>query len=283
MNESLTEMSGQKMVSRRWLAVGIVLIALLLMGFYTVTNPERLSGSVLLKGADVAGYAFCHRISSRSFTIAGRQFPLCARCTGMYLGVILTLVLLLLAGRWRWSQLPPARIMLVLIGFVALMGIDGLNSYSHFFPNIPHLYTPQNWLRLLTGLGTGLAMGAFVFPALAQTLWHEQVWQASLGTWRELFDLVVVAAAAALLIFSNQPIILYVLGLASAIGLVVTVTALNTMILLIVTRRDARMKTWHQALFPLGIGLMLAIIQISLIAFARYQFTGTWTGFPGLS
>ena len=276
MNESLTEMSGQKMVSRRWLAVGIVLIALLLMGFYTVTNPERLSGSVLLKGADVAGYAFCHRISSRSFTIAGRQFPLCARCTGMYLGVILTLVLLLLAGRWRWSQLPPARIMLVLIGFVALMGIDGLNSYSHFFPNIPHLYTPQNWLRLLTGLGTGLAMGAFVFPALAQTLWHEQVW-------RELLDVVVVVLAAALLIFSNQPIILYVLGLASAIGLVVTVTALNTMILLIVTRRDARMKTWHQALFPLGIGLMLAIIQISLIAFARYQFTGTWTGFPGLS
>ena len=283
MNESLTEMSGQKMVSRRWLAVGIVLIALLLMGFYTVTNPERLSGSVLLKGADVAGYAFCHRISSRSFTIAGRQFPLCARCTGMYLGVILTLVLLLLAGRWRWSQLPPARIMLVLIGFVALMGIDGLNSYSHFFPNIPHLYTPQNWLRLLTGLGTGLAMGAFVFPALAQTLWHEQVWQASLGTWRELFDLVVVAAAAALLIFSNQPIILYVLGLASAIGLVVTVTALNTMILLIVTRRDARMKTWRQALLPLGMGLALAIVQISLIAFARFQLTGTWTGFPGLS
>lgn len=274
---------GSKPVNRRWLIVGIIVVALLLMGFYTVTNPERLAGSALLKGADIAGYAFCHRITSRSFTIAGRQFPLCARCTGMYLGVMLTLVMLVLSGRWRWSQLPPARIMLVLIGFVALMGIDGLNSYSHFFPDIPHLYTPHNVLRLLTGLGTGLAMGSFVFPALAQTLWYEQVWQAPLGTWRDLFDLVVVAAAAALLIFSNQPTILYVMGLASSAGLLITVAALNTMILLIVARRDARLKTWRQALLPSGIGLTFAILQISLIAFARFQLTGTWTGFPGLS
>lgn len=126
-------------------------------------------------------------------------------------------------------------------------------------------------------------MGSFVFPALAQTLWYEQVWQAPLGTWRELFDLVVVAAAAALLIFSNQPTILYVLGLASAAGLLITVAALNTMILLIVARRDARLQTWRQALLPLGIGLTLAIMQISLIAWVRFQLTGTWTGFPGLS
>ena len=163
------------------------------------------------------------------------------------------------------------------------MGIDGLNSYSHFFPDVPHLYTPQNWLRLLTGLGTGLAMGAFVFPALAQTLWHGQVWQPAIGSWRELFDLVVVVLAAALLIFSNQPVILYVLGLASAAGLLITIMTLNTMILLIVTRRDARMMTWRQATIPLIIGLVLAVGQISLIAFVRFLLTGTWTGFPGLT
>lgn len=196
---------------------------------------------------------------------------------------MVTFVLLVLAGRWRWAQLPPPKIMILLVGFVGLMGIDGLNSYSHFFPNFPHLYTPQNWLRLLTGLGTGLAMGAFVFPALAQTLWHVQVWQPAIGSWRELVDLMIVTLAAALLIFSNQPAILYVLGLASAAGLLITITALNTMVLLIATRRDARLATWRQALVPLAIGLALAIIQISLIAYVRYQLTGTWSGFPGLT
>ncbi len=283
MNESLLVAPWQKPQNRRWGAAGVVLIALLLMGFYTLTNPERLAGSALLGGADIAGYAFCHRITERSFTIGGRQFPLCARCTGMYLGVMLTFVMLLLAGRWRWSQLPPAKIMLVLVGLVGLMGIDGLNSYSHFFPDIPHLYTPQNWLRLLTGLGTGLAMGAFVFPALAQTLWHVQIWRPAIGSWRELLDLLVVALAAALLIFSNQPTLLYVLGLASAAGLLITITSLNTMVLLIATRRDARLATWRQAVTPLTIGFVLAVVQISLIAYVRFQLTGTLTGFPGIT
>jgi uncharacterized membrane protein len=30
----------------------------------------------------------CHRIPSRSFFYKGRQFPLCARCTGIYLGYL---------------------------------------------------------------------------------------------------------------------------------------------------------------------------------------------------
>ncbi|MEP7146132.1 MAG: DUF2085 domain-containing protein [bacterium] len=30
----------------------------------------------------------CHKIPSRSFFFRGKQFPVCARCTGMYLGYI---------------------------------------------------------------------------------------------------------------------------------------------------------------------------------------------------
>lgn len=40
----------------------------------------------------------------------------------------------------------------------------GINSYSHFFPAAPHLYEPRNWLRLVTGMGTGVAMGRSSFP-----------------------------------------------------------------------------------------------------------------------
>ncbi len=75
------------------------------------------------------------------------------------------------------------------------MGIDGLNSYSHFFPNAPHLYQPQNWLRLLTGMGTGVAMGLILLPALAQSLWRSPQFLPIIGTIRELVELLAASRA----------------------------------------------------------------------------------------
>jgi len=280
--ESISKRRLPAMRIRRWWIFAIVVGALLVMGFYTVTDPQRLSQSQLLEGADLAGYAFCHRITARSFTIAGRQLPLCARCTGMYLGVFLTFFLLLLAGRGRWKEMPPLPILLVLLGFIGIMGIDGLNSYSHFFPNAPHLYEPQNWLRLLTGMGTGLAMGLFIFAALAQVLWRQGERRAVIGSWREFGGLLLLASLAILLVLSNQPPMLYVLGLMSAAGVVLILTCLNSIILLVLLKRDAQANHWRQSAGPLFIGLVLAIGQIALIATARYALTGTLTGFPGL-
>jgi uncharacterized membrane protein len=143
---------------RRLLALGVVLLVLATMGWFAVTDSVHLTHDPLLTGGDYVGAAICHRITSRSFVINGRQLPLCARCTGMYLGVALAFGTLLLAGRWRRTDLPPLPLLLTLVGFIGFMGIDGLNSYSHFFPNFPHVYEPQNWLRLVTGTGAGLAM-----------------------------------------------------------------------------------------------------------------------------
>jgi uncharacterized membrane protein len=268
--------------SQRAFLLSVVLMVVLILGFYTVTDSSRLEQHEILSGADYAGYAVCHRITDRSFTIAGRQLPLCARCTGMYLGVVLTFVVLGLAGRRRFSMMPPLRVILVLLGFIALFGIDGLNSYSHFFPELPHIYTPQNWLRLVTGVGAGLMMGIILFPAVAQSLWRDQEQKPSIGSLRELAGVVVLATIVVALVLSNEPTVLYVLGLASAGGVVMVLTAINATALLILTRRDAQAIHLRDAILPLSIGLALAIIQIGVISFMRYSFTGTLTGLPGL-
>ena len=269
-------------LSRRAGLLLIVMLALILLGFYTVTDTARLDHNLALDGADYVGYAVCHRITDRSFAIAGRQLPLCARCTGMYLGVILTFAVLGLAGRRRWSMLPPLRVILVLLVLVAFMAIDGINSYSHFFPNLPHAYEPRNWLRLITGMGAGLAMGIILFPALAQSLWRDQEYRPAIENLRELAGLILLSALAIALVLSNRPTILYVLGMASAAGVVLVLTAINGTALLILTRRDARATHWQQAIVPLTIGLVLALAQIAAISFVRYSLTGTMTGLPGL-
>lgn len=269
-------------LSQRALLLLIAILALGILGLYTVTDSSRVTDNNLLNATDYVGYAVCHRITERSFTVAGRQLPLCARCTGMYLGVTLTFVVLSLAGRRRWSSLPPPKVLAVLVGFIVLMGIDGINSYSHFFPKAPHLYTPQNWLRLLTGMGAGLAMGVIVYPALAQTLWREQIFRPSIGNIRELMALVLVALLVVVLVLSEQPVLLYVLGLASAAGVLLILASIGTMLILIIAKRDARAVQWRQVALPLLGGVLFAILQIGIVSYARFSITGTMSGIPGL-
>lgn len=269
-------------VSRRVIPVIVFLGVILVLGLYTVSDPARLDHTQILDGADLVGYGVCHRITERSFTIAGRQMPLCARCSGMYLGVSLIFAVMILAGRQRWSNLPPLKVMLVLLAFMGLMVVDGLNSYSHFFPYAPHLYEPRNWLRLVTGMGTGLAMGIIVFPALAQTLWRDQELRPSVSSLRELAAILLVALLVVALVLIGQPTLMFVLGLVSALGVLLILMSINAMVVLILLKKDARFSSWHQALFPLAVGLILALLQLTAIGVIRYTVTGTLTGFPGI-
>lgn len=269
-----------RLASHWWLL--LIAVVLFLLGFYNASDPARIAHDPLLEAGDYAGYAICHRISDRSFTVAGRQFPLCARCTGTYLGVALAFAILALTGRSRRAGLPPLPVLLVLGLFIAGMGIDGINSYAHFFPDAPHLYEPRNWLRLLTGMGTGLAMGLVVAPALAQTLWHEPVWQPSVASLRELGGIVALALVTVALVLSNFPPLSYVLAIVSAAAVVLIIAVLNSMFLLILARRDGRARRWRQvAPFLVG-GAVLAMVEIALISIGRWTLTGTMTGFPGL-
>ena len=268
---------------RRAVAAGLALLVLVAMGWFAVTNSNYLAHDPALTGGDYVGAAICHRITSRSFVINGRQLPLCARCTGIYLGVALSFGLLLLAGRGRRTDLPPLPLLLTLVGFIGLMGIDGLNSYSHFFPNFPHVYEPQNWLRLVTGMAAGIAMGLLIFPALAQTLWRQADGRPVIDSVRELVGVIVLGGTAVLLVLSNQPTILYVLALVSVAGVLLIVTSINAVLLLILVKRDGLAQRWQETAVPLLISFTLALVQLGVIALLRFNLTGTITGFPGLS
>ena len=37
-------------------------------------------------------YLICHRLPERSFFFRGHQFPVCARCTGFYIGFVLLIL-----------------------------------------------------------------------------------------------------------------------------------------------------------------------------------------------
>lgn len=263
------------LATSRALPLLVVAVAALALVSWLLNTPAGLLGK-----ADAIGYAVCHRIEVRSFLLGDRQFPLCSRCTGMYLGALLGVVGMLLLGKGRAGGMPARWVMVVLVGFMGLMGIDGLNSYSQFFPGLPHLYTPQNWLRLITGMGNGLALAGLTLPVLNQTLWRNWEARPVLSGFRELAVLVVAAAVVVALVLSDNVVVLYPLALLSAVGVLVLVVALNTSILLLALRRANRAEGWTGAVLPLLAGLALAIIEIGAVDAVRFAIFGTWGGLP---
>jgi uncharacterized membrane protein len=253
------------------IAVAVAVFIILLFVWFP---PNTLLGK-----ADVVGYAICHRMPDRSFWLGDRPFPLCARCTGTFLGAIVGLAAMLLGRRHRASHLPPVPVLAVLVLFVALWGFDGLNSYVTLFPGAPNLYEPRNWLRLTTGLLNGLALISLVFPIFNFTLWREPTQERVI---RNVWELVAVLPVVALLVWVLQTgveVLLYPLAILSSLGVVTLLVLINSLIATVMLGREGYAATWLQALPSLVVGAALAILQMTAMVLVRAYLT-TELGLP---
>lgn len=227
----------------------------------------------LLDKADHVGYGVCHQIPVRSPFFAGRQLPLCARCSGQFLGALGGLVLLILLGRGKASRLPPAPVAVVLLGFIAVWALDGINSYLTLFPGAPHLYEPHNILRTTTGAMQGVALISLVLPFFSVTLWAQPSPRATLGNLREVLLLLALIALIVAAVGSQWAPLLYPLALLSVAGALAMLTLVNTMLVTLALRRDGRAGDWRDALPLLVAGLALALVELLLINLARAWLT----------
>jgi uncharacterized membrane protein len=229
----------------------------------------------LLGKADAVGYAVCHQIPERSFILAGRRLPLCARCTGTFLGALLGVTAALLLGRHRASRLPPVAVLGLLVAFIGVWAFDGLNSYMTLFPGAPYLYEPRNWLRLTTGLLNGLALIALVLPIYNFTVWREPVQEPGIRSIWELLALLPVVALLVLVIQAEVGFLLYPLAILSSLGVVVLLVLINSMIAAVVLGREGYAASWRQVAVPLTVGAGLALLQITTMVLLRGYLTTT--------
>ena len=81
------------MKKRLWLLLTVVAAI-----FITLLWIRETPGDIYTKGFSV-GSSVCHQIPSHSFNNSGIQFPLCARCTGLYLGSAFGLIYFFLQGK----------------------------------------------------------------------------------------------------------------------------------------------------------------------------------------
>jgi len=96
-------------------------------------------------------FVSCHRLPDRSFFIRNRQFHICARCTGLLVGLVLSISLLLLPIKNGIAYMFPF--------FLTILVMDG-------FTQRLNLRQSNNGLRLLTGITTGAAFLPFISISL---------------------------------------------------------------------------------------------------------------------
>jgi len=260
----------------------IIAAALLVFIGWFLNTPPGLFGK-----ADAIGYAVCHRLGERSFHIGSYQLPLCARCSGMYLGAVTGLVFQSIIG-WKRSKIPHWSILALLVVFVAAFGIDGANSYLYLLkqvspgilPKIPNIYVPNNTLRLLTGSGMGLGMAVMLFPAFNQTVWADGEEKPAIPGWKAFGLLLAIQVLFDLLVLTESPIVLYPLAIISAAGVWLLLTIVYSMVWVMIMGQDNKFTKLHQLWLPLLAGLTIAMIQTAAIDMLRFWLTGTWGGFP---
>ncbi|MBU0491284.1 MAG: DUF2085 domain-containing protein [Chloroflexi bacterium] len=248
---------------RRNLALAIAILTGLL-SLAVILLPDLVLG-----GCWRIGYAICHQIRDRSLLFADLQLPLCARCTGTYLGVMLGITFIWLRGRQRSGAMAPVPILVALVGFIGIMGIDGLNSYLSLIPGLPYVYEPHNLLRVLTGSLNGLALSNIVWPVFGFTVWRNPTQVPPLKGWRELLVLLVVDLVVVFITFVEIPWLYYPIAIVTTLGTVIMLTIVNTMIVLIILKRESVAERWRELLVPALIGLALVGLELGLMNFFR--------------
>lgn len=96
----------------------------------------------------------CHGRIERSLELFGTPMPICARCTGIYLGLLGGLLLFPLM---RWLRERTMR----MVAFIAVvpLGLDGVTQLLGFRESV-------NPLRIATGVIAGLAFGLWILSAV---------------------------------------------------------------------------------------------------------------------
>lgn len=229
------------------------------------------------------GYAVCHQIAERSFHAHDHQLPLCARCMGLYLGVLTGIAVFAARGRLRGARLPGVSVLAVMVVLGATYALDGLNSYLSIFEFYTPVYAPHNTLRLLTGLAFGLGMITVVLPVFNSLAWAAPDNVAPIANLRELAVLYAATAGVALAVLSGIDKLVLALGAISVVGVVLMFMVVGSVLFLALARRENAALTWRDLAIPALAGLAFAFVVIGGIDALRYVVTGTWEGFalPG--
>lgn len=256
----------------RVLTTGLIIANLGLIGVWLRFAPPGLEGKL-----NAIGYAICHQISSHSIHFGSSQLPLCARCTGLFMGALAGSLILLQHG--RRGQLPAKKFVWLMVILALGFVIDGINSTLFFFDGWKGIYPPNNLLRLVTGLGMGIVSANLLIPLWNQILWSNWVDQPLLDSSRQFLVQVGLTALIGALLNSSMHFLFLPAAILSTLSVVLLLTMIYTLLWTMGLRKENTFTNLKQMFNVILLGFLTTAIQFEGMALFRYILTHTWAGF----
>jgi uncharacterized membrane protein len=135
-------------------AIAVALVALIVAAPLAQANQHQQFASAIYKT-----FSFlCHQLPDRSFHLAGHQFAVCSRCTGLYVGFALTTLAYPLIRPLRTTT-TPALIWLILATVPLL--VDFSLGYFNIWAN-------THATRFITGALLSSVAVFYIVPGLVE-------------------------------------------------------------------------------------------------------------------
>lgn len=215
----------------------------------------------------------CHQIPEHALVVGGQALPLCARCTGTFLGLPAGLLALWAAGQGRRSGMPRGGMRFVLALPVLAWAVDGTNALVGDLLGRPWLYEPTNALRLITGTGLGLALSTLLHPTIHYALGRDVLEEPILDRPGYVVALALVGSALVVALLAG-PAMPYAVGAVALAMVTVGVLALvNAILIILALHREGTVGVWGGAGYA-AMGLAAAMAEMGALALVRWLIVG---------
>ncbi len=251
---------GSQGAGRRTVAVAAVSAVIVL---FIVLSPWPL-----LEKLRLVGYACCAQAQARTLRIGGEYMPLDARDAGIYLAFLLGLGMALVVGRVRSVRWPPGNLAALLGGLFVAMVLDGINS-SFETRGLHGLYHTTNALRVITGVGAGMALALLGLPLVNRVIWRTPDNDAVASDYGELAGFIVAAAVLIGVLLAPPARLFYPLSVLSVIGVLIGWACINGAVVAVATRREHSAITLSDGALFLLAGVALSLVEIWIVGTIR--------------
>jgi uncharacterized membrane protein len=131
---------------------------------------------ILSKVLNFLGSGICHQRAAVTFSsdlliktnLYKIYMPLCSRCTGIYIGFIISLIIIIIIDHYIKSEAPSFKIIIMVIAALLLMGIDIALSFYGFIKS-------NNYIRFSTGFFAGWTLALLILPVANNIICYEAV------------------------------------------------------------------------------------------------------------
>jgi uncharacterized membrane protein len=222
-------------------------------------------------------HGLCAQRPSHTYYFGDRPLPFDARMTGIYLGFLGTMIVLVGAGAWRWCRTPSPSRVAALMALGGIMAADGFNSLLKDLA-LPYPYEPRNWLRVVTGAGAGLVLAVALCFLISVTLWKTvDTRKQTLESWWLPVRSIAVAALLLLVAVSGIEPLYAPVVLTLVFSALSAISTLSLVVIVIVRKMEFRFAGPRQVEPIVVPAVALAVMVMLALSISRTmleRFTG---------